>query len=162
MNKKLVSYAKKMALSLVLVLPLCGCEGMYSDKASTSEDASAKKFESKPDVAVIYVYGDSQVGIPRAMFLYRNGLAMGSLDGGSFFRVAVTPGNHVIGTKSPSARSLQDELTVSAKAGQLYYIKVGYQFFGITGDKPKLVAVEQNLAQGEIRQCMMRKTGRIP
>jgi hypothetical protein len=65
----------------------------------------------------------------------------------------------MIGTKSPSARSLQDEPTVIADTGQLYYAQVSYQSSGETGESPKLRQVDEKAAQEDIRKCDLRVTG---
>ena len=149
-----------VALSFpLLVLVLGGCEGMYSARASKEQDELAKKFAPEPTGSVIYVYRPSATEFPRAIFLYDNGAMVASLEAGSFVRLVVTPGNHVIGTKSPSARSLQDELTVAADTGQLFYAQVSYQSRGATGDSPKLRQVDEKAAQEEIRGCNLRVTG---
>lgn len=145
--------------SLLLMLVLVGCEGMYSAKATKDQDELAKKFAPESTGSVIYVYRPSATEFPRAIFLYDNGAFVASLEAGSFVRLVVTPGNHVIGTKSPSARSLQDELTVVADTGQLYYAQVSYQSGGATGDSPKLRQVDEQAAQEEIRRCDLRITG---
>jgi len=147
-----------LAFVLLMVL-LSGCEGMYSAKASKDQDELAKEFAPEPTGSVIYVYRPSATEFPRAIFLYDNGALVASLEAGSFVRLVVTPGNHVIGTKSPSARSLQDELTVIADTGQLYYAQVSYQSSGETGDSPKLRQVDEKAAQEDIRKCDLRVTG---
>jgi len=148
-----------LALSLALIIILSGCEGMYSARASLDQDELAKKFAPEPKGAVIYIYRSSTLEFPRAIFLYENGRSVASIKAGSFIRLVVTPGTHVIGTKSPSARSLQDELRIVADAGQLYYAEVSYQARGATGDSPKLRQVDEGMAQKEIRGYELLSTG---
>lgn len=148
-----------LAFSLALMIALNGCEGMYSARAPKDQEELAKKFEPDPKSAIIYVFRPSALEFPRAIFLYDNGRSIASLKGGSFVRMAVTPGTVVIGTKSPSARSLQDELTVVANAGQLYYAEVSYQARGATGDSPKLRQVDEGMAQEKIREYELLSIG---
>jgi len=148
-----------LVFSLALMIVLSGCEGMYSARASKDQDELAKKFAPEPQGGVIYVYRPSVLEFPRAIFLYENDGLVASLKAGSFIRLVVTPGTHVIGTKSPSARSLQDELTVVADTGQLYYVEVSYQARGATGDSPKLRQVDEGTAQEKIRGYELRNTG---
>jgi len=139
------------------MIVLSGCEGiysaigMYSAIAPKDQDELAKKFEPEPKGGVIYVYRPTALEFPRAIFLYNDGDFVASPKGGSFVRLVVTPGSHVIGTKSPSARSLQNTLEVVADAGKLYYFEVSYQAAGVTGDSPKLRQVDEGTAQKEIR-----------
>jgi len=144
---------------LLLALVLSGCEGMYSARAPKEEDELAKKFAPEQTGSVIYVYRPSATEFSRAIFLYDNGAMVGSLGAGSFVRLVVTPGRHVIGTKSPSARSLQDELTVAADAGRLYYAQVSYGAGGMSGDSPKLKQVDAKAAEEQIRGCDLRVRG---
>lgn len=137
---------------LALIIVLSGCEGSYwSPRAPKNEDELAKKFQPETNSACIYVYRPSALEFPRAIFLYNDGAFVASPKGGSFIRLLVTQGNHVIGTKSPSARSLQDTLAVVADAGNLYYAEVSYRAGGVTGDSPKLRLVDEGAAQKEIR-----------
>jgi len=140
-----------LAFLLVLTIILSGCEGMYSASAPKDQNELAKKFEPEPQGAVIYVYRPTALEFPRAIFLYNDGDSMASLKGGAFVRFVVTPGFHVIGTKSPSARSLQNTQEVVADAGKLYYFEVSYQAAGVTGDSPKLRQADEVTAQKEIR-----------
>ena len=148
-----------LALLLVLMVVLSGCEGMYSARAQKDQDELAKKFESDPKAGVIYVYRPTALEFPRAIFLYNDGNFMASPKGGSFVRFLVTPGTHVIGTKSPSARSLQNTLEVVSDAGKLYYFEVSYQAAGVTGDSPKLKQVDEGKAKEEIRGYELLSTG---
>jgi len=157
-SRKMRLSAKVLVFSLALMIVLTGCEGMYSPRAPKDQDELAKKFEPEPKSAVIYVYRPTALEFPRAIFLYNDGDFVASpggrywlVQGGSFVRLVVTPGTYVIGTKSPSARSLQNTLVVVADAGKLYYAEVSYQARGVTGDSPKLRQVDEGAAQKEIR-----------
>jgi len=148
-----------LAFSLAFMIILSGCEGYWSAKAPTDQNELAKKFEPNAESAVIYVYRPKALEFPRAMFVYNDGDFVASLKGGSFVRLVVTPGTHVIGTKSPSARSLQSTLECVAAAGKLYYATVSYQAGGVTGDSPKLEEVDEGKAQADIRGFVLLVTG---
>ena len=148
-----------LTLLLALTIVLTGCEGMYSERASKEQDELAKRFKPQSTSAVIYIYRPKSLEIPRAIFVYNDGGFVASLKGGAFVRLVLTPGRHVIGTKSPSARFLQDTLAIVADAGKLYYIMVRYQLGGVTGDSPKLRQVDERTAQRKIRGYELLQVG---
>ncbi len=163
MNKSIFPnrrFKNSLAFLLTPLVILAGCEGSFwSARAPKDQEELAKKFAPEPAAALIYVYRRDAVELPSALFLYVDGEFVASPKVGSFIRLVVTPGTHVLATKSPSARSLSDRLTIVSEAEKLYYATVNYQARGVTGDSPKLSQVDEGPAQKEIRKYQLSITG---
>ena len=141
------------------MLVLAGCEGTFwSAKAPKDQDALAKKFAPEDTSAVIYVYRHTAAAMFASIFLYNDGEMVAATKDGSFIRLVVSPGAHVIGVKAPSARLLQDELPLNVQAGKLYYAELQVDANPVTYT-PKLRQVDEAVAQKEILGCDLLTVG---
>lgn len=87
----------KLAMASALVLPLALLSGCASTPQATAErDAEAKQFVSHPATAAIYVYRNEWNAADDYSVLYVDNRLIGATLPGTYFRVDVQPGKHVL------------------------------------------------------------------
>jgi len=107
---------------LVAMIALAGCAS--TPQASRERDAEAKRFLSRPDAAVIYVYrndfptlgGESS----NDSVLYVNDRLIGATLPMTFFRFDVRAGEHLL---RGVARDM-GRLTLNTRDGELYFVSL--------------------------------------
>jgi Protein of unknown function (DUF2846) len=130
------------ALALLL-LALGGCAS--TPQATPQRDAEAKQFISHPGTAAIYVYRPDFVTLEMDdSILYVGDRLIGSTLPGSFFRIDVQPGTHVV--SSSAAGSTQ--LKLDTRPDELYFVELN-----VMGGNSRLVLVEPETAKRAIRKC---------
>ena len=132
---------RRMWLLLITSLSLFGC-------ASGPPFQSAASVPS--DKAIIYVYRPSVMHGA----IYSPSVTVGSnapvaLSNGGYFTTFVLPGNVLVSISNVGKRSL----TVSAVAGESYYVKGGTVL--MAGGYPALSMVPQETALPEIKECKL-------
>lgn len=102
-----------LMVALVLALTLTGCQQL----PLTPQDIEAKKFESIPGKAAIYIVRDTvsaDVGAP----LWLDQGAQITTYAGTYYRWVVNPGSHTIEAIGASTASIK----IQAEAGKLYFV----------------------------------------
>lgn len=103
--------------ALIAVLLLTGC---VADIPPGPEDAQAKRFETLPDKAVVYIVRD-HVGMDLDHMLRLGDSEIISTYTGRYYRWEVAPGTHRIAGMMESTASL----TLHLEAGKIYYVRHG-------------------------------------
>jgi hypothetical protein len=103
-------------LAALLLLPLAGC---VTPPPPSPQEIAAKRFETVPGKAVIYVFRDAVnfAGTPSPIAL--DGNAIGSSYGGTFFRLVVEPGQH----RLTGMYGDNGAMTIIVAANQLYFVQ---------------------------------------
>jgi hypothetical protein len=141
------SFAESMrragAALALLLLALGGCAS--TPQATPQRDAEAKRFISHPGTAAIYVYRPDFLGAEMDdSTLYVDDRMIGATLPGSFFRIDVQPGPHVV--SSSAAGSTQ--LKLDTRPDELYFVQLG-----VSSGSSRLSRVEPEAAKRAIRQC---------
>lgn len=108
------------AALLLLLLALAGCTS--TPQATPERDAEAKRFLSRADAAVIYVYRD-ETGTALETDqtdLYVDDRLIGSTLPGSFFRFDVRAGVHLLHGYGYD----QGKLKLDARNGEIYFVSL--------------------------------------
>lgn len=132
-----------LSLLAILLLTLGGCAS--TPQASRERDAEAKGFSSHPGFAAIYVFRpDVLTAEMDDSTLYVDERTIGATLPGSFFRIDVQPGPHVV--SSGAAGSTQ--LKVDTRPDQIYFVQLN-----VMSGNSRLALVEPEAAQRAIRKC---------
>lgn len=127
----------------VSILALGGCAS--TPQATPERDAEAKRFISYPESAGIYVYRpDFPTAEMDDSVLYVDDRLIGATLPGTFFRVDVQPGAHVVRSSASGA----SEIRIEARPGELYFVSLG-----VSGGNSRLASVSPETAQRAIRRC---------
>ncbi len=128
---------------VVLLLALGGCAS--TPQATPRSDAEAKQFMTHPGFAGIYVFRpDFKADMMEDTVLYVDDRLIGQTLPGTFFRVDVQPGAHVVRSSASGA----SQIMVDARADELYFVELN-----VSGGNSRLSMVEPDVAQRTIRQC---------
>jgi len=131
---------------LVAMIALAGCAS--TPQASRERDAEAKRFLSRPDAAVIYVYrndfptlgGESS----NDSVLYVNDRLIGATLPMIFFRFDVRAGEHLL---RGVARD-QGRLTLNTRDGELYFVSLQ-----VVGGRSVFRLVDAETGKRDILRC---------
>jgi len=131
---------------LVAMIALAGCAS--TPQASRERDAEAKRFLSRPDAAVIYVYrndfptlgGESS----NDSVLYVNDRLIGATLPMTFFRFDVRAGEHLL---RGVARD-QGRLTLNTRDGELYFVSLQ-----VVGGRSVFRLVDAETGMRDILRC---------
>lgn len=138
---------KSVALFLLggaaLLLASCASVPM----ASATDDAAAKRFETSPDQANVYVYRGSGVGTALTVQMIVDGRITGSLAPNTYQMTRVSPGSHVISTGG--AFENVERSTVNAAGGRNYFFKVG-PTMGLVLARVKLEPVDETTGRAAV------------
>ncbi|HET9405384.1 MAG TPA: DUF2846 domain-containing protein [Burkholderiales bacterium] len=127
-----------------LLAALGGCASV--PQASPERDAEAKQFITHPGVSTLYVYrGDFPAGMDADdSVLYVNGRLIGSTLPGTYFRIELRPGEHLLHGYAHD----QGRIRVRAPAGEITFVSLsvvaGASHFG---------QVAPETAKREIARC---------
>ncbi len=100
---------------LLVAILLAGCAQL----PPTPQDIQAKKFETVPDKAVIYLVRDHPDFSDRAATIWLGDAAMITTYPGTYFRWEVAPGTHRITGYGADIGTI----TLHAEAGRIYYVQ---------------------------------------
>jgi hypothetical protein len=107
----------RTALALVLLLAvLGGCAA--TPEAAPESDADAKRFESAPRVAIIYLYRADNPGSSATSTIWVDGRIVGQTLPATYFRVAVRPGRNRIAAFA----SDQGRLEIDTREGGVFFV----------------------------------------
>jgi len=131
---------------LVAMIALAGCAS--TPQASRERDAEAKRFLSRPDAAVIYVYrndfptlgGESS----NDSVLYVNDRLIGATLPMTFFRFDVRAGEHLL---RGVARDM-GRLTLNTRDGELYFVSLQ-----VVGGRSVFRLVDAETGMRDILRC---------
>lgn len=106
----------RTALALVLLLALLGgCAA--TPEAPPATDAEAKRFESAPRAAIVYLYRADHPSSATSTLWIDDRLVGQSLPA-TYFRVAVRPGRNRIAAFAPD----QGRLEIDTRAGSVFFV----------------------------------------
>jgi len=101
-----------LSIALAMALTLAGCQQL----PPSPQDIEAKKFESIPGKAAIYIVRDAasaEIGAP----LWLDQGSQITLYRGTYYRWVVNPGSHTIEAIGASTASIK----IQAEAGKIYF-----------------------------------------
>jgi hypothetical protein len=133
-------------LSLAAGLAGCGSAPLASPKA----DTLAKQMLPTEGKAVIYLFRNSPPSVGWTIPVTLDGKEMGVTGGQTYFRWEVTPGEHMIISKTHDWSGLM----VNAEAGRIYYVwqDIDIGFFVPTS---RLSFVDRVTAELNLRSCYL-------
>ena len=145
-----------LAGSLAIVIGPTACDRLYNTRAPADKDKAAKSFTMTPEEATkaaIYVHRPSSlVAAAQAFRLRLNDQFIVDCTSGTFVRLVVEPGMHVIGVGNVSSSTTKETVTVELNEGETSYVKLTIGASPISGI-PQLSIVDEQTAQPEIRSC---------
>ena len=126
MWRKPISLARPLLLVTLLQFTACAS----SPQASPERDSEAKEFRTHPATAALYVYRPD-VSFDEESVLYIGQRLIGATLPGSYFRVDVRPGKHLLHGYAHDAGRLEIEV----RPGQIYFVSIrvtgGYSHFAL-------------------------------
>jgi hypothetical protein len=130
-------------LVATLALALAGCAS--TPQASRQRDAEAKQFLSQPGFSTIYVFRpDFPTGVMEDTVLHVDDRLIGQTLPGSFFRVDVQPGTHVVTASAAGATAIK----VETRPSELYFVQLN-----VASGNSRLVLVDPETAKHAILKC---------
>ncbi|BBE50583.1 hypothetical protein OYT1_ch1022 [Ferriphaselus amnicola] len=139
---------KKLLVVAGLSLAIVGCASVKM--ADPTQDAQAKQFAAKPDVAGVYVYRNEQMGSAYKIEVDLDGKPLGITAPDTYIYTEVRPGTHTLTSKAENT----SELTFEAAAGKLYYVwqemKMGILYF-----RTKLQLVDEVNGQKGVQETKL-------
>jgi hypothetical protein len=109
----------KAFLSLVAACALlAGCAA--TPEASRQSDAEAKRFDSAPGAAIVYLYRADLPNNRGVSTLWLDGRLIGELLPATYFRVAVRPGKNLLTALAGDTGRLEFE----TRGGEVYFIAI--------------------------------------
>jgi len=137
----------RRALLLLFALTLAGCAQL----PPSPQDIEAKKFESIPGKAAIYIVREpvsAEIGAP----LWLDQGAQITTYAGTYYRWVVNPGSHTIAAIGTSTASI----TIQAQEGKIYFVhhKVeGSMRFGVVSSALELM--DDQTGRARVRQAVL-------
>jgi len=128
---------------LLLAIALAGCAS--TPQASRERDAEAKQFLTHPGSATIYVYRtDFPTMDADDSVLYVNHRLIGATLPGTYFRIDLRPGEHVLHGYGYD----QGTLKVDTNSGALYFVALN-----VMNGNSRFALVNPETAKRAIRNC---------
>ena len=113
-------------------------------EADPDRDARAKQFLTHPASSTIYVYRSEFNHLDADTVLFINGRVIGSTRPGTFFRIDINPGRHVLhGTGIDLG-----QFELDTRPGQIYYVS-----HEVMGGHSRYELVPDRIAQQRVRAC---------
>ena len=127
-----------------LLLALGACSS--TPQASRDRDAEAKRFETHPGFAAIYVYRPDFGASPMEdTILYVNDRMIGQTLPGTFFRVDLQPGTHVV----MGSAGVGTQIKIDTRPDELYFVQLNV----LSGTSPRLTLMKAEQARPAIVKC---------
>lgn len=143
---------------LAVLIGPTACDRLYNTKAPEEKDKAAKSFTLTPEEAkkaVIYVYRPSSlVAAMQAFRLRLDGQFVVDCTSGSFIRLVVEPGKHVIGVGNAGSTTTKESVSVEADEGKTSYVKLTIGASPVSGI-PQLSIVDEQAAKRDIQGCKL-------
>jgi len=138
----------KVAPALVLLLfLLVGCAS--TPEASLQSDAEAKRFESAPRAAIIYLYRGDAPGASSTSTIWVDGHIVGQSLPATFFRVPVRPGRNRISAYAND----QGHLDIDTREGGIYFVSMRVAGTDETPSSTVFRSVAPEVGKTEIVRC---------
>ncbi|TWC71095.1 DUF2846 domain-containing protein [Herbaspirillum sp. SJZ099] len=100
----------------LIALALVGCASV--PMGEPHQDAAAKTFVAKPDVAGVYIYRNENLGSAKKINVNMDGKYLGQTAAKTYFYTEVEPGKHTVTSTAENT----DSLSFDVVAGKLYFI----------------------------------------
>jgi len=141
-----VNLTRTSALTLLLAL-LGGCAS--TPEAPPGSDADAKRFETAPNAAIIYLYRPRTPGGDAPSTIWVDGRLIGETLPTTFFRVAVRPGHNRI---SASGNDM-GRLDIDTEADGVYFVEM--QVLGETQGASTTIfrSVKPDIGKASVLHC---------
>ena len=134
--------------ALVLLLALLGgCAS--TPEASPQSDAEAKRFESAPRAAIIYLYRADTPGGSGTSTIWIDGRIVGQTLPATYFRVPVRPGRNRISAYA----SDQGQLEIETREGGIYFVSMRVAGTDETAPNTLFRSVAPEVGKAEIVRC---------
>lgn len=131
------------AIALALLAALAGCAS--TPQASPERDAEAKRFITQPGTAALYVYrNDFPSAISADSVLYVNNRLIGATLPGTFFRVELRPGTHVL----YGIGNDQGRLKLEIRSTEPHFVALN-----VVGDQSYFRQVSAEAGKRELLRC---------
>ena len=122
-----------------------GC--VATPEASRDEDAEAKRFESAPGAAIVYLYR-ADTPSRGTTTLWLDGRLVGESLPATYFRTSVRPGKNLLSAYAGDPGRLEFE----TRSGEVYFVAINVRADDATGTSQfRLVTPETGIAQ--INRC---------
>jgi hypothetical protein len=148
------------ALGLTLTLVFAAAPGRAAEPATESDEDDYVTFseahplgEAKPDQALLYVVRPTSIGYAIKSFFFVDNTIIGINRGSSYFFTSVTPGKHVLWSKSENV----DALEVTLEAGKIYYLQQQVQMGGFRA-RTKLKLLDDAEGPEALAKCKKHGT----
>jgi hypothetical protein len=130
------------ALLALAGVMLGGCAS--TPEAPRERDALAKEFLTHPSASTIYVYRSQFNHLDADTVLYVDGRLIGATRPGTFFRLDVQPGRHVLHGTGIDLGDYQ----LDTRPGQVYFVS-----HEVNGGHSHYRLMPENVAQAQVRAC---------
>jgi hypothetical protein len=132
-----------LPLLAILLLTLGACAS--TPQASRERDAEAKRFMSQPGFSTIYVFRpDFLTASMDDSTLHVDDRLIGATLPGTFFRVDVQPGTHVVSSSAAGSTGLK----VETRPGELYFVQLN-----VMSGSSRLALVDPEAGRRAILKC---------
>jgi hypothetical protein len=121
--------------------------------AAAAQEAEAKRCASAPDRATVYVFRDAYIGKVAGLDVLVDGAPVGQTRGKTFYRLELTPGEHVLTSRNPQNGS-QHEYRLRADSGSLVFLEQRVRMGAMTM-RHEIVPAEQAAAVSRIQRCRL-------
>jgi hypothetical protein len=132
---------------LLLALLLGACAS--TPEASFQTDAEAKRFESAPRAAIIYLYRADAPGASGTSTIWVDGRIVGQTLPATYFRVPVRPGRNRISAYA----SDQGQLAIETREGGIYFVSMRVAGTDETPSSTLFRRVAPEVGKAEIVRC---------
>lgn len=143
-------YQKFFLFAVVCSLFISGCRSV--PKASHELDVQAKKFQTNPNGAQIYIYRNEIFGGMIKIDVEFDGKLIGRTLPNTYFLLQVPPGNHTILSESENKSTLE----IKAEKGHNYYVWQEVKM-GVMLARNKLQLMDEQKGQEGVNDCELLK-----
>jgi len=140
--------ALRLTPALVLLLVLLGACAS-TPEAPVQSDAEAKRFESAPRAAIIYLYRADAPGGSATSTIWVDGHIVGQTLPATYFRVPVRPGRNRISAYAGD----QGRLEIETREGGIYFVSMRVAGTDETPSSTLFRSVTLEVGKAEIVRC---------
>jgi Protein of unknown function (DUF2846) len=120
-------------------------------KATDAQKSEALNFLVDANMGVIYVYRKQYIAMLAGFDVVLDGSLIGQTRGYCFYRLLVSPGNHVLS----GDKKCQGQLNVEVNAGQIVYVEKEILMGAMSGGYQFVINENMVKAQDLIKSCKM-------
>lgn len=134
------------AAAAAVLLAIAGCAS--TPEAPVERDAEAKQFAAQPATAALYVFRPDLPADLEAMdsVLFVDRRLIGATLPGTYFRVDLRPGEHVLRGYAYD----QGSLKIATRAGEIYFVRLN-----VENGTSRFTPVGPDAGKREIQRCCM-------